>query len=218
MHMLIRSTGLAALAMLCSSSLIGQCVTTYPSSESFTGFTVGAPGTLLNNWTNLTTDNIDWYVDNNGTPTNATGPIGDHTGYNTNGIYMYVEATGASASPNKTAILQSPCYDLSTLVDPYLTFWYHMHGSQMGQLIVDINNNGTIVSNQWSISGDRGTAWKQGWLNLAPWAGQSNVRLRFRAITGSGELSDIAIDDVGVRSLVPVFGCPDPWPATTTLR
>ena len=208
--MILRSLGLTALLMISTSSVIGQCVTTFPSSEPFTGFTVGAPGTLLNNWTNLTTDNIDWYVDNNGTPTNATGPIGDHTGYNTNGIYMYVEATGASASPNKTAILQSPCYDLSTLASPYLTFWYHMHGSQMGQLIVDINNNGTVVSNQWSTSGNQGTAWKQGWLNLAPWAGQNNVRIRFRAITGAGELSDIAIDDVVVRSLVPVFGCPDP--------
>lgn len=84
-----------------------------------------------------------------------------------------------------------------------------MQGSQMGALYVDISVGGVITSNAWSISGDQGLKWKQGWLNLQPFAGQNNVRIRFRAVTGAGELSDIAIDDVVVRSLVPVLGCPD---------
>ncbi|MBL8000963.1 MAG: hypothetical protein JNL05_03285 [Flavobacteriales bacterium] len=186
----------------------GQCITTYPASEPFTGGTVGTPGTLVTGWSNITVgDDIDWYVDNNGTPTADTGPIGDRTSYNTSGKYMYVEATGASATPAKTAILQSNCYDLSSLATPYLTFWYHMWGAQMGSLYVDVNVNGVITQGVWSASGDKGRHWKQGWLDLQPYAGQANVRFRFRAVTGAGELSDIAIDDVVVRSLVPVTGC-----------
>ncbi len=200
---------LSALVLACTAPLAwAQCVTTFPNNEAFTNFTVGTPGTLINNWTNITTgDDLDWWVDNNGTPTALTGPIGDHTVNATSGKYMYVEATGAANSPGKSAILQSPCFDISTLPSPYLTFWYHLHGAQQGTLVVDINANGTITQNHWTISGDQGLLWKQGWLNLAPWAGQTNLRIRFRAITGSGELSDIGLDDVFVGNLSPVLGC-----------
>ena len=208
--MMLRYPTLVAAALVVAATANAQCVTTYPNTEAFTDGTVGVPGTFANNWANQAGDDLQWNVDNNGTPTAATGPIGDHTGYNTNGKYAYVEATGAGATPSKSAILQSPCYDLSTLANPYLTFWYHMHGNQMGQLIVDLNVNGTIVSNLWSRSGNQGQWWKQGWLDLSPWIGQNNVRIRFRGITGAGELSDIAIDDVVVKSTVPVLGCPDP--------
>ncbi len=204
---MLRKLTLSTLLLCTVVSLRAQCVTTFPSNEPFTGFTVGTPGTLLNNWTNVTGDDLDWWVDNNGTPTANTGPIGDHTTNNTSGIYMYLESTGASNSPNKTAILQSPCYNISGLTAPYLTFWYHMQGSQLGTLVVDINANGTITQNHWTVSGDQGIYWKQGWLNLAPWAGQTNLRIRFRAITGTGELSDIGLDDVFVGNLTPVFGC-----------
>ncbi len=201
-------------ALLFFGQVGAQCITAYPATENFTGGTVGTPGTLVTGWSNLTTDDVDWYVDNNGTNggvmTVLTGPIGDHTSNNTGGNYMYVEAGNAGATPGKTAILQSQCYNISALTTPYLTFWYHMRGSQMGSLFVDLNVNGTVVTGLWSQTGDQGLKWKQGWLNLSAYAGQTNLRLRFRAVTGSGALSDIAIDDVVVGNLTPVFGCPDP--------
>ncbi len=192
-----------------SPSALAQCVTTWPSSQPFTTGVEGTPGTLPTNWANLTGDDLNWNMDRNGTPTANTGPITDHTSNTTkaDALYMYVESSGTGATPGKTAILESPCYNVSQLTSPYLTFWYHMRGAQMGTLIVDINANGTVISNQWSVSGDQGLYWKQGWLNLAPWATQTNLRIRFRAVTGSGELSDIAIDDVVVGNLTPVFGC-----------
>lgn len=205
------------LTLLVVSSALhasAQCISTFPSTENFTGGTVGVPGTLVTGWTNLSGDDLQWNVDNNGTNagnmTILTGPIGDHTSNNTSGNYMYVEAGTAGATPSKTANLESNCYNISSLTTPYLTFWYHMRGSQQGSLTVDINANGSVTSNVWTISGDQGLKWKQGWLNLAPWAGQTNLRIRFKAVTGSGALSDIAIDDVVVRNLTPVFGCPDP--------
>ncbi|MBK9175957.1 MAG: hypothetical protein IPM46_06370 [Flavobacteriales bacterium] len=190
----------------------GQCITAYPHNQPFTSGTEGTPGTLPTNWTNLTGDNLDWNVDRNGTNGSeliATGPFTDRTLNNTttNAKYMYVESAGAGNTPNKTAILESPCFNISSLSSPYLTFWYHMRGAQMGSLIVDINANGAVTQNHWTMSGDQGLYWRQGWLNLAPWAGQTNLRIRFRAITGTGELSDIAIDDVFIGNLTPVFGC-----------
>ena len=200
------------LSLALSALAVGahaQCVTTFPVNEPFTSGTVGTPGTLPTNWTNITGDDLDWWVDNNGTPTANTGPITDRTFNNTtaNGKYMYVESSGAANTPGKVAILQSPCYNLTGLSTPYLTFWYHMRGSQMGTLYVDISVNGVVTTNLWSISGQQGLYWKQGWLSLAAYAGQANVRVRFRVVTGSGELSDLALDDVFVGNLNPVFGC-----------
>ena len=201
------------LVLLCCS-LVGalvnaQCVTTYPNTEPFTSFTVGTPGALANNWANLGGDDLQWNVDDNGTPTANTGPVGDHTTYNTAGKYMVVLASDPGAIPTKSAILESPCFNLTSVSSPYLTFWYHMQGSQMGTLSVDVNVNGVPTTNLWTVSGDQGSAWKQGWLNLAPYGAQTNLRIRFRAITGTGLLSDIAIDDVRLGSLTPVFGCTD---------
>ena len=209
---------LRGYATLITSGLVSvafaQCIATFPATENFTTGTVGTPGTLVTGWSNLTGDNLDWNVDNNGTNggvmTVFTGPTGDHTSNNTGGNYMYVEAGTTGATPAKTAILQSNCYNISSLTTPYLTFWYHMWGSQMGSLAVDLNVAGNVVSNVWSQSGDQGLKWKQGWLNLSAYLGQTDVRIRFRATTGTGALSDIAIDDVVVRNLTPVFGCPDP--------
>ena len=72
---------------------------------------------------NLTAgDDFDRNVDNNGTPTDPTGPIGDHTSNNTSGNYIYVDASGATASIRKVAVLQSNSFDLTSLTNPYLTF------------------------------------------------------------------------------------------------
>ncbi|MBX2979319.1 MAG: hypothetical protein KF905_08500 [Flavobacteriales bacterium] len=204
--MLFRSS-LPIGALLLSGSLAAQCVSSFPSNQPFTTGTVGVPGTLPTNWSNLSGDDLDWWVDDNGTPTANTGPIGDRTSNNTQGKYLYVSAAGAGNTPAKTAIVQSPCYNISGLASPYLTFWYHMRGAQQGSLLVDINADGNVTLGHWSISGDQGMYWKQGWLDLSPWAGQPNLRVRFRAVTGTGAQSDIAIDDVFVGNLVPVFGC-----------
>lgn len=197
-------TGLLVLSIKASA----QCVTSLPFTENFTSSTTGSPGTLANNWANLTGDDLQWNVDNNGTPTANTGPIGDHTTYNTSGKYIYVEASGSN-HPGKTAIVQSNCIDLSGIASPYLTFWYHMRGADMGSLFVDLNVAGVVTTGHWSASGDQGRFWKQGWLDLLAYAGQTNVRIRFRGVTGTGELSDIAVDDVFVGNLAAVLGCTD---------
>ncbi|MEZ4740124.1 MAG: lysyl oxidase family protein [Flavobacteriales bacterium] len=184
-----------------------QCVTSYPMNETFNGFTAGTPGTFQNNWTNITGDDLDWWADRNGTPTEGTGPIGDHSTLSTREEYMYVSAAAAGNTPNKSAILQSPCFDLTSLTSPYLTFWYHMRGTQQGSLHVDLNVNGSIVSDVWVISGNHGLLWKQGWLDLSAYQGQTNLRIRFRGVTGTGPSSDIGLDDVFVGNLTPVIGC-----------
>ncbi|MCB0792676.1 MAG: hypothetical protein H6595_02730 [Flavobacteriales bacterium] len=200
------------VGVLLSAGLHAQCVTGYPALENFDGATSGngtASGTLPSGWLNLSGDDMDWWVENGTTPSSGTGPSVDHSTGTSTGMYIYTEASSPNY-PSKTAIIASPCYDISGLASPYLMFWYHMNGPTMGALHVDIDNNGSVTSDVLTVSGDQGDIWKQGLVNLAPYAGATNLRVRFRGITGSSYQSDICIDDMQVLSFTPVYGCTDP--------
>lgn len=155
------------------------------------GATVCALG---GNWTNLTNgsaDNIDWRVDENGTPTGGSGPSVDYNPGSAAGNYAYLEA---SSCFGQTAILESGCIQLN--VNYTFDMAYHMSGADMGSLHVDIFANGAWTQDVTAaISGDQGAAWQTMSIDLSAYTGQS-VRMRVRGITGSSFNSDIAIDDI----------------------
>jgi hypothetical protein len=176
----------------------------FPYQEDFESFnlcssTPGASCNLpaLSGWENSTSDSIDWTVFNGATPTSSTGPFMDLNPGTVNGKYLYVE-TSSVANPSKLAVLESPCFDLDVLTDAELSFAYHMNGTQMGSLSVDVNS-GISWTNLWFSSGDQGTGWNTANIDLSAYEGDT-IKLRFRALSGSGELSDIAIDDIRIRS------------------
>ena len=156
---------------------------------------------LGSGWVNLTNgvdDDIDWRVDQNGTPSNNTGPSGDHT--SGNGKYMYTEASGNTPCSFATAILESPCFDLGSMVDPKLRIWYHMFGANMGSLHLDVGLGGSWVEDFVPpISGNQGNSWQAWVIDLSFFTG-SQVKFRIRGITGSDFASDIAIDDIEIYS------------------
>lgn len=147
--------------------------------------------TLWANLTNGTEDDIDWRVDNGGTPSTSTGPSVDLNPGTAAGNYIYLEASSCSGS---TAILQTSCMTLDQDYD--LIFGYHMTGNAVGDLHLDINSGGTWTLDLMpAISGDQGSAWQTSTTSLAAYTGQT-VKLRFRGTTGTGFQSDIAIDDI----------------------
>ncbi len=172
-------------------------VSEFPNIENLDSFIKGNPGVLLNGWANDVRDDIDWRVNNNRTATTYTGPSRNHT--QGNGMYMYVESSEPNF--NKTADLYSPCFDLRPLSIPYLRFWYSMYsgnaaaGDVMGSLAVDVYD-GQWHENVWSISGNQGNKWNLAEVNLSKFG--NDIKLRFRATTGPGQFSDIAIDDVEI--------------------
>ncbi|MCB0852490.1 MAG: S8 family serine peptidase, partial [Bacteroidetes bacterium] len=85
---------------------------------------------------NFTMDDIDWRVDNGGTPSTATGPSIDHNPGTFSGKYLYTEAS--NGCEGQQAELYSPCIDVGGMLNPILSFWYHMDGGDMGELHVDI--------------------------------------------------------------------------------
>lgn len=145
-------------------------------------------------------DDIDWRTDNNGTPSNNTGPNVDFDPGNVVGKYLYTEASGGCNG--QEASLISPCIDLTNVTAANLSFAYHMFGGDMGQLRVDLYMNGSWINNIAPvINGDQGNIWKQSFISLNTYTGNV-INLRFRGITGSGFESDIAIDAISVTEPV----------------
>ncbi|QKX07100.1 T9SS type A sorting domain-containing protein [Aquimarina sp. TRL1] len=160
-------------------------ISSFPYSEGFEN-NLGA-------WTQSSNDNLDWTVDANGTPSNGTGPSSASEGAN----YIYVEASGnGTGFPNKRAILNSPCFDLSSVATANFSFKYHMLGSAIGRLDVEAStDDGTSWTSIFNKTGAQGSSWNTANIDLAAYVGGS-VQLRFNTVTGTSWQADVAIDDV----------------------
>jgi hypothetical protein len=166
----------------------GSCtanVSTLPYGESFEA--------NFGLWTQAGGDDLDWTRDSAGTPSTGTGPA---TGADGN-FYVYVEASGdGTGFPNKRAILNSPCFDLSTQTEATFIFNNHMFGSTDGGR-VDLeasDDNGTTWTSLWNQTGNQGNQWNTVSIGLNAYTG-SSVQLRFNRITGGTWQSDFALDN-----------------------
>lgn len=169
-------------------------IDTFPYQENFeSGFGL---------WNNASGDDIDWTRLSGATLSNGTGPSGDHT--TGSGFYVYTEAsTSNNGSPDKTANLQSPCIDLTGSSSATLSFWYHMFGTSLGTLNVEVADDCSNWSNVFGVSGNQGDQWIQANVDLTAHVGAIRT-IRFRGVTGSSWSSDIAIDDI---ELTVIPGC-----------
>ncbi len=163
-------------------------ITSLPYSEGFeSSFGV---------WTQDSGDDFDWTRRSGGTPSSNTGPSAASEG----SFYAYME----SSSPNystKTAILNSPCIDLSGESTVNFDFMYHMYGaSTMGNLLLQARTGGGSWSTVWSKSGNQGNSWLSANVDLSAYAGDDNVELRFFGTTGTTWQGDMAIDDLSLSA------------------
>jgi len=178
-------------------------LTNFPYLESFDqNFTAGqgypsSPGTLDSLWTrnpSSASNAYMWLVKSGHTSSSGTGPNGDHT--SGNGNYLYAEASyGTTAAEAK---LYSPCFNLDSIDVPVLEFYYHMYGSAVGELHVDIwYGNSWATDIMTPLTGDQGNQWHKATVNLLNYKG-AVTKIRFRALRGSSIAGDIAIDDIKV--------------------
>lgn len=173
-------------------------VTSYPDTSNFDNFITGVPGTFFNGWDNASDDDHNWYVSSGPTPTTFTGPSSDNTG---SGNFIFMEASGINIGA--VAKLKSKCYNIDSLNKPELSFYYHMLGTNMGELHLDLLENGVLTEDIIQpITGNQGNVWINEVVDLSSFSG--TIKLIFRAIRGNGILSDIAIDDVLLRDALPV--------------
>ena len=163
-------------------------IASFPYSEGFEN-TLGA-------WTQGTGDDFNWATRSGGTPSSNTGPSSANAG----SYYIYMESSSPNYS-NKTAILNSPCFDLSAETQATFEFKYHMYGaSTMGSLALEVSvDDGNSWSSVWSRSGNQGNSWLTATVDLSAYVG-ATVQLRFNGETGTTWQGDMAVDAVSLST------------------
>lgn len=173
------------------------CTSTRSSFPYNEGFETG-----LGAWTNATSDDFNWTRGSGSTPSSSTGPSSAQAG----SYYIYVEASRPNY-PSKNTILNGPCLDLRNVSSPTMSFNYHMYGSSIGDVKLQVSTNGTSWTTVWQKSGDQGNAWRSASVSLNSYTSASNLRIRFNATTGNSYRGDIALDNIGVQGGSTGGGC-----------
>ena len=144
-------------------------------------------------WNQDTEDDFDWEINSGLTNSSGTGPNSAFEGNN----YAFIEASSPNY-PNKTAILESSCMDLSYLATPFVRFSYHMFGSDsgMGKLELQAKSSSSEWIPLWADSTNKGNQWITVNQSLSMLTSYEQTQLRFVATTKDSWQSDIAIDDI----------------------
>lgn len=142
----------------------------------------------FNNWSQRTSESLDWIRYSGATPSPQTGPLAAIDGSH----YIYVEADGGN---NSRAILQSPCIEIGSAESITLSLAVHMYGQDVHRLRLAVKPLGVNLSNKLTLLGDQGNDWVTHQIDLTPYAGQS-IYLLIEGTTGTGVEGDIAIDDI----------------------
>ncbi|MFK7905159.1 MAG: hypothetical protein AB8B69_08540 [Chitinophagales bacterium] len=200
------------VGVVCCWNVAYAQVTSFPATENFdaeglcenTAFAPADNGDcpLIGTWSQDDTDDWDFSVEADATPSGGTGPSADHTlGDGVNGKFLFCEASGGG--PTSTFILNGDAtgYDVSALSCPFVEVWYHALGLTVPSAEVHLeasDDGGTtyapIASVLGAVSED---AWKLLQGNLSAYSG-GTVHLRVRVFTGTSFESDIGIDDISV--------------------
>jgi len=166
------------------------------------GLDIGGRTAFKNCWTTDRTSAPAWEIeeaDGSDLNSTSTGPDYDHTLGTSGGNYFFLETSGGSLG--NEANLMTPALDLTAMTEPSLYFWYHMYGSTMGNLHIDVEHNGTWFNDYFLISGQQDTSGADDWnlleLNLAAFVNDT-IHIRFRGERGSNYYSDMSIDDIEI--------------------
>lgn len=190
-----------------NSTIISTPLVSTPAGESFDSFV--SDGNFAGNGTGLAngffnepagpTHAFNWSVGTGMTGSASTGPAGDRGAGN--GSYMYVESSFGSGGD--TALLISPCLDLTSTANPGLRFFFHMFGRGIGRLEVDVITKNS-QTNIYAIDGQQQASSADPWLgetlDLAAFASDT-IQVIFRAIRGNTSTGDIALDEVEIVDL-----------------
>ncbi|XP_054764481.2 MAM and LDL-receptor class A domain-containing protein 1-like [Lytechinus pictus] len=171
-------------------------------------------------FTQDTNDDLQFLHQSGLTPTEGTGPPGDHTsGF---GHYMYFQASGATFGSNARII--SPRFVGGTSDDDEydgvkITFWASKNGEEMGDLRLfkmdapsgteTVTSTSSTMQQILEVPGVLGTQWVKKNVTIPKPAG--DFYIVFEATCGASSASDIAIDDVTVNDDI----IPGPTPLET---
>ncbi|MDX5448864.1 MAG: hypothetical protein LPK47_10865, partial [Bacteroidota bacterium] len=140
-----------------------------------------------------------WRVNSGTTSSGSTGPSGDNT--TGSGNYLYTEASYGTTGDS--AIILSPGMDLSSIQRPMIEFYYHMYGTQIDAMHLDIWDGDQWIRDIWVQSGSPQNAsndpFARAEVILQPYQNDT-VIFRWRANSLGCCAGDMALDDVSILS------------------
>ncbi|KAG7165100.1 MAM and LDL-receptor class A domain-containing protein 2-like 1, partial [Homarus americanus] len=141
-------------------------------------------------WTLGENDGLLWQRWQGQSSSSETGPKTDHTLMTDDGHYIYV---GTTFKVERNATLISPPIDMG-VNGACLSFWYHMHGFDIGMLQVLLQVVGTnSTTSVWQRSHEQGDDWIQAKVHLN---GLQSSHMILEAIPKPYGKGDIALDDI----------------------
>jgi len=168
-------------------------VSTFPFTEDFESWS----GTIPSCWSGIKTSTIGfgWTYDQNGTGSSSTGPSSGNSG----DWYIYLETSGGTGSFSS---MELPPFDLTSVTNPQLRFYYHMYGATMGTMSVEVSTDNKVTwTTVWSKSGEEQTdeldPYTLDSVNLVGY-GTSETWIRFVGGGHTSYTSDMAVDDIYV--------------------
>jgi hypothetical protein len=169
-----------------------------------------APCAQTGIWRNAPGAGFKWVIFSGSTPTPDTGPDQDISG---TGRYAYIETTGFQCANGSRAILQSGCFQLDKKGSDtcHLSFFYHMFGSSIGSLRLEVSTDGGATwQSLWVRQGSQGNQWIKASLSLRQFSNGSLLQFRFVGTKGNGSLGDIGLDHIALHGST-YLG----WPSNT---
>uniref|UniRef100_A0A674K742 Transmembrane serine protease 15 n=1 Tax=Terrapene triunguis TaxID=2587831 RepID=A0A674K742_9SAUR len=141
-------------------------------------------------WIQDLEDDSEWERISGPTFPFMSGPDYDHTYGNLSGFYISTPI-GLTARVRLFSLTLVPASDQFCL-----SFWYHMYGTNVYRLSINIMNSNNMEKTVFQKEGNYGNNWNYGQVTLNE---TSDFKVIFDAFKKPG-LSDIALDDIGLIS------------------
>lgn len=127
--------------------------------------------------------------------TESHGPGYDHT--TGKGYFMLLDPIDPPAWGPGAHLLTQP--QTPAAPQECLSFWYHLHGPQIGTLRLVMRQDGKVDTHLWSRSGTHGNRWHEAWATLHHQTDSgAQYQLLFEGLR-DGYHGTMALDDVAVR-------------------
>lgn len=174
-------------------------------------------GTRYNCWPYTNNNGLNWDIAPRPFSTSWSGPSADHTGRSQ---WLTMAVVGGSNGSQKD--IRTPPISLGGAANPGLLFWYHMYGSGIDKLEVQIRdiNGAAAWTTIHTISGQQqssaSAAWQQTQLSLSNYVNDT-IRIRFVGHrTGFSQMCEISLDDIQIEDANTCFPPSGAQSTTTT--
>ncbi|XP_039080549.1 apical endosomal glycoprotein [Hyaena hyaena] len=148
---------------------------------------------------NFERDTCGWYTghvtDAHWRRVQSHGPRYDHT--TGQGYFLLLDPTDPPARGPSAHLLTQP--QVPTAPQECVSFWYHLHGPQIGTLRLAMRREGEAETLLWSRTGTHGNRWQEAWATLHHQLGSgAKYQLLFEGFR-DGYRGTMGLDDVAVR-------------------